>query len=192
MALTIVTTPTIEPVTLTEARQHLRIDALDEDDLILSFIKAATKYSENTQNRAYMDQTWDLTLDIFPNGDIINIPLPPLQSVSSVTYYGTGGTSNTLTASTYVVDINSEPGRLSLAYNEVWPNETLRPVNGVVVRFVAGYGSATSAVPNMAKQAIKLMVGHMFEHRENAEIKKLEKIPDGVFDLLAFERMWPV
>ena len=192
MALTIVTAPTIEPVTLTEARQHLRIDALDEDDLILSFIKAATKYSENTQNRAYMDQTWDLTLDIFPNGDIINIPLPPLQSVSSVTYYGTGGTSNTLTASTYYVDTNSEPGRLSLAYNEVWPNEALRPVNGVVVRFLAGYGSTTSAVPNMAKQAIKLMVGHMFEHRENAEIKKLEKIPDGVFDLLAFERMWPV
>ncbi|KKL52184.1 hypothetical protein LCGC14_2288070, partial [marine sediment metagenome] len=97
-----------------------------------------------------------------------------------------------LTASTYIVDTNSEPGRLSLAYNAVWPNETLRPVNGVVVRFVAGYGSVATAVPNMAKQAVKLMVGHMFEHRENTEIKVLEKIPDGVFDLLAFERIWPV
>ncbi len=192
MALTIVTAPTVEPVTLTEAREHLRIDAPDEDPLIISFIEAATDYCEDLQNRAYIDQTWDLTLDIFPNGDIINIPLPPLQSVSSVTYYGTGGTANTLTSSTYIVDTNSEPGRLSLAYNAVWPNETLRPVNGVVVRFVAGYGSVATAVPNMAKQAVKLMVGHMFEHRENAEIKKLEKIPDGVFDLLAFERIWPI
>ena len=160
--------------------------------MILSFIEAATDYCEDLQNRAYMDQTWDLTLDGFPNGDIINIPLPPLQAVSSVTYYGTGGTPNTMTTTSYVVDTNSEPGRLSLAYNEVWPNETLRPVNGVVIRFVAGYGSVATAVPTMTKQAIKLMVGHMFEHRENTEIKVIEKIPDGVFDLLAFERIWPV
>lgn len=192
MALTIVTKPTIEPVTLTEVREHLRIDALDEDGLILSFIEAATDYCEELQNRAYIDQTWDLTLDVFPNGDIINIPLPPLQGVSSVTYYGPGETEYTMTTTSYVVDTNSEPGRLSLAYNEVWPNETLRPVNGVVIRFVAGYGSVATAVPNMAKQAIKLMVGHMFEHRENTEIKVLEKIPDGVFDLLAFERIWTI
>lgn len=192
MALTIVTKPTIEPVTLTEAREHLRIDALDEDGLILSFIEAATDYCEELQNRAYIDQTWDLTLDVFPNGDIINIPLPPLQAVSSVTYYGTGGTSNTMTTTSYIVDTKNEPGRLSLAYNEVWPNETLRPVNGVVIKFVAGYGSVAAAVPTMAKQAIKLLIGHMFEHRENTEIKVLEKIPDGVFDLLAFERIWTV
>ncbi len=192
MALTIVTTPTIEPVTLTEARQHLRIDALDEDDLILSFIEAATDYCEDMQNRAYMDQIWNLTLDGFPFGNVIRIPLPPLQAVSSLIYYGTGGTANTMTASSYYVDTANEPGSISLVYGEVWPNETLRPMNGVVIKFTCGYGSVATAVPEMPKQAIKLMVGHMFEHRENAEIKKLEKIPDGVFDLLAFERMWPV
>jgi len=192
VALTVVTAPTVRPVDITEIKQHLRIDAVDEDDLLLAYIAASTEYCQDLQNRAYMDQTWDLTLERFPVGDIISVPLPPLQSVSSITYYGTGATANTLTASTYIVDTSSEPGRVSLAYNEVWPTTTLRPVNGVVVRFTAGYGSVTSAVPDMARQAVKLLVGHMYEHRENTEIKALELIPDGVFSLLAFERIWPV
>ncbi len=194
MALTIVTAPTAEPVTLTEAKDHLRVDTTDENSLIEDFIEVATDYCEDLQNRAYLTQTWDLTLDGWPVGDIISIPLPPLQSVSSVTYYSTGGTANTLTAGTYIVDTSSEPGRLSLAYNETWPTITLRPVNGVVVRFVAGYGTA-STVSVRAKQAIKLLVGHMYENRENTAAggsRALENIPDGVFSLMAFERIWPV
>ena len=196
MALTVVTAPTIRPTDLTEIKQHLRIDAVDEDDLLMAYIEAATDYCQDLQNRAYMDQTWDLTLERFPVGDIISIPLPPLQSVTSITYLGTGGTTNTLTASTYLVDTTSEPGSVSLAYQEVWPTIDLQPVNGVVVRFVAGYGSTMSVIPTMAKQAIKLMTGHMYENRENTATgsrgRALENIPDGVFNLLAFERIWPV
>ena len=193
MALTIVTAPTEDPVTLAEAKEHLRIDEANtaESALITAFITASTDYCEKLQNRAFVTQVWDLTLERFPRGDIISIPLPPLQAVSSVTYLGTGGTSNTLTASTYIVDTASEPGRISLAFNEVWPTVDLQPVNGVVVKFTAGYGTA-STVPEMPKQAIKLLVGHMFENRENTNFKPLELIPDGVFGLLAFERIWPV
>ena len=193
MALTIVTAPVTDPVTLAEAKEHLRIDEANtaESALITAFITASTDYCEKLQNRAFITQVWDMTLDSFPRGDIISIPLPPLQAVSSVTYLGTGGTSNTLTASTYIVDTANEPGRISLAFNEVWPTIDLQPVNGVVVKFTAGYGTA-GTVPEMPKQAIKLLVGHMFENRENTNFKPLELIPDGVFNLLAFERIWPV
>ena len=196
MALTIVTAPATDPVTLAEAKEHLRIDEANtaESALITAFITASTDYCEKLQNRAFITQVWDLTLERFPVGDIISIPLPPLQAISSVVYYGTGGTANTLTASTYIVDTSSEPGRVSLAFNEVWPTIDLQPVNGVVVKFVAGYGTASS-VTEMQKQAVKLMVGHMYENRENTEaggVRALKTIPDGVFNLLAFERIWPV
>ncbi len=189
------TAPLIEPVTLYEIKQHLRLDSgvsTDEDNLLNGYITVARETCEPFQNRAYIDQTWDLVLDDWPAGDIITIPRPPLGSVTSITYYATGGTAATLTAGTYIIDKDSEPGRVSLGYGEVWPSTVLRPVKGVIVRFLAGYGSAASSVPTKMKQAIKLLVGHMYEHRENAEIKKLETIPFGVDSLLTFDRIWPI
>ncbi len=195
MALTLVTSPTIEPVTLYEIKQHLRLDSdtsTDEDDVLSNFIIAARDTCEKFQNRAYIDQTWDLVLDDWPGGNIIEIPRPPLGSVTSITYYATGGTAATMTAGTYIIDKDSEPGRVSLGYGEVWPSIVLRPVKGVIVRFLAGYGSAASSVPTRIKQAIRLLVGHMYEHRENAEIKKLENISFGVDNLLTLDRIFPI
>ncbi len=189
------TAPTIEPVTLYEIKQHLRLDSdtsTDEDDVLSNFIIAARDTCEKFQNRAYIDQTWDLVLDDWPGGDIITIPRPPLGSVTSITYYATGGMTATMTASTYIIDKDSEPGRVSLGYGEVWPTTTLRPVKGIIVRFLAGYGSAASSVPTRVKQAIRLLVGHMYEHRENAEIKKLENISFGVDNLLTLDRIFPI
>ena len=195
MALTIVTGPTLEPLTLEEAEDHLRISETStgvEDDLVLGYITAARRYSEKFQNRAYLHQTWNLILDDFPNGDYIEVPLPPLVSVTHVKYYPTGGTAATMTASTYIVDTDSEPGRVHLGYGEVWPSATLRPANGVEVQFICGYGSAASSIPLEIKQAIKLLVGHMYEHREETDIKALLKIATGADDLLWMDRMVPV
>ena len=192
MALTIVTAPTVKPVTDAEIRLHLHIDSAEGSALVNTYIDTATRYCERLQNRAYLDQIWNLVIDGWPAGDIIQIPLPPLQAISSVIYYGTGNTANTMTTTVYHVDTDNEPGSISLAYGEVWPGDTLRPVNGIVIKFTCGYGSVATAVPEMPKQAIKLLVGHWFEHRENTDIKKLEDIPDGVFNLLSFERIWPI
>ena len=195
MALTLVTGPTREPVTLDEVKDHIRISttvSATEDTLLLSFIEVARDYCERYQNRAYLDQTWKLVLDTWPVGSIIRIPRPPLQSATSVTYYGTGGTANSMTTSTYIVDADSEPGRLSLGYGEVWPGETLRPVNGVAVQFICGYGSVASAVPARVKEAIKLIVGDLYEHREDSDIKELKEVPYGVQTLLNLERIWPI
>ena len=195
MARTLVTGPKLEPVTLEEIKDHIRISttvSATEDTLLLSFIEVARGYCEKYQGRAYLDQTWDLVFDDWPNGNIIDIPLPPLQTVSYVYYYGTGGTANTMTASTYIVDSNSEPGRVSLGYGEVWPSETLRPINGVKVRFICGEGSVASAVSSGVKEAIKLIVGDLYEHREDTDIKALLEVPYGVKALLNFERIWPI
>jgi len=195
MALTLVTKPTIEPVTLEEAEDHLRLSETStgvEDTIILGYITTARRHCERFQNRAFIHQTWNLVFDTFPDEKYITVPLPPLVSVTHVKYYGTGGTANTMTASSYIVDTDSEPGRLYLAYGECWPSTTLRPANGVEIQYVCGYGSAASSVPTEVKTAIKLLVGHLYEHREATDIKQVIETAFGASALLWPERIVPI
>lgn len=139
MALRLVTPPSIEPLDLTTAKSHLRVDITDDDNLITTLIPAAREYCEAFQNRAYITQTWEMWLDSWPEGNEIRIPRPPLQSVSSIKYYGTDDTEYTFDAANYFVDTESEPGRVVLKYGKSWPTITLRPTNGICVTFIAGY-----------------------------------------------------
>lgn len=191
MALKLKTAPAAEPVSLTEAKLHLRVDGTDEDTLITALIIAARDWCEGFQNRAYITQTWYLILDEFPMGDCIEIPRPPLQSITSIKYYGTDDTEYTVDSGDYFVDEKSQPGRVSLAYSKSWPSTMLRPANGVIVEFVAGYGAA-AAVPELIKTAMKLIVGHLYEHREETAEKVLAKIPMAAESLLGLDRIMPV
>lgn len=166
MALKLVTAPAVEPVSLAEAKLHLRVDSTDEDALISSLITAARQHAEHVTRRAFITQTWEVQMDGWPDGDTIEVPLPPLQSVTSVSYYDAGGTEYTMPSTDYIVDTKSAPGRIVLAYGKSWPSTTLRPAAGVVVRFVGGYGSAASDVPAAIKAAMLLHIGALYEHRE--------------------------
>jgi uncharacterized phiE125 gp8 family phage protein len=103
-------------------------------------------------------------LDAFPAG-ILELPKPPLQSIEEVVYIDSNGVEQTLAASAYKVDALTDPGRIAPAYGEVWPTTRAEP-NAVRIRFVAGFGDSSSAVPAPIKQAILLLVGHLFENRE--------------------------
>lgn len=166
MPLTLVTAPEVEPITLTEAKLHLRVTENNEDALISALIIAAREGAESFTRRAIITQTWDLTLDEFP--EEIETPFPKLQSVSSVTYIDTDGNSQTLNASEYTVDTKSEPGRVVEAYGKTWPS-TRDVINAVTVRFVAGYGLA-SAVPKSLVQGMLMHIGHMYANRESVNI----------------------
>lgn len=181
MALSLVTAPAIEPVTVAEARAHLRIDGNDHDDVIARLIRAARRRAEAATRRALVTQTWDLTLDDFPCW-AIEMPRPPLVSVTHIKYYDTTGAQQTLSAALYLVDSKSEPARITPAYGQSWPM-TRDQVNAVEVRFVAGYGADT-AVPDDIKAAILLMVGHLFEHREEVSDLQTYKLPFAVDALL--------
>lgn len=192
MALKLKTAPAVEPVTLTEAKAHLRVDGTDEDTFITSLIVAAREYCEKYSNRACITQTWYLWLDSFPCSDSISLPLPPLQSVASIKYYDTDNAESTISNGDYFVDPVSEPGRISLAYGKRWPGIVLRPVNGVCIEFVCGYGLAV-AVPQGIKQAILLLVGHWYGNREAAGAGSVSKeIEFAVSSLLGVDRVVPV
>lgn len=146
MTLVLITPPAAEPVSLPEAKAHLRVDTADDDSLITALIAAAREYCEGFQNRAYVTQTWQLWLDAWPKGSEIRIPRPPLQAVNGVKYYGADNTEYVLPPADYFVDTRSEPGRIVLACGKSWPSVTLRPANAVCVEFVAGHKSYQGTV----------------------------------------------
>lgn len=193
MALKLVAAPAVEPLSTAEAKLHLRVDATDEDTLISSLIVEARQHAENFTSQGLITQTWDLQLDGWPDKNEIKIPLPPLQSITSVKYYGTDGTEYTMTASNYIVDTKSEPGRIVLAYGKSWPSTTLQPAAGVLVRFVAGYGAAAANVPDAIKSALKLHIGLLYEHREAISVGRGDAavvLPLAYDALLASYRVW--
>lgn len=161
-----VTDATTEPLTTAEAKAHLDVTGSNDDTLIDDIVTAAREFIEGATNRALITQTWDLFLDEFPVTNAIIVPWPPLATVTSVKYTPDVDSSTTTFASSkYIVDTNSEPGRIVLEKDEVWPTDSLKSVNGVEVRFVAGYGAA-SDVPKRTKQMVRLLVGHWYQNPE--------------------------
>jgi uncharacterized phiE125 gp8 family phage protein len=181
------TAPTVEPISLLEAQEHLRLDVDDDAGLVTNLIQTAREYCEAYQGRAFITQTWYLWLDEWP--ECIKMPLPPLVSVTSIKYYSTANVEATMSASDYYVDTNSTPGRIVLAYGKTWPSTTLRTANGICVEFVCGYGATGATVPAAVRQAILLMVGHLYENREASSEKPLTVVPMAIDSLLWLERV---
>jgi uncharacterized phiE125 gp8 family phage protein len=154
----------IEPVTLAVMKEHLHYDASDQDDRIEALIAVARAACEAETNRAFLTQTWTLSLDRFPRG-VIELPHPPLQSVLSIAYTDTNGDAQALDESDYQVDAISEPGRIAPARGCTWPTTDSESFGAVIVSYQAGW-SAAASVPDEIKHAIKLLSGHWFEHLE--------------------------
>jgi uncharacterized phiE125 gp8 family phage protein len=183
MASKIVTQPATEPVTLAEVKEYLRLDGSDHDDLLTSLIASARQWCEMYQNRAYITQTWETWLDRwhFP----IRLARAPLGAVSYIKYYTSDNTEKTWAVTEYQVDAITDPARINLAYNVTPPNDVLRPMNAIVIRYTTGYGAAAN-VPDVVKLAIKMIIAFRFENPEH------DGVPDAVKYLLMGDRVVPV
>ena len=193
MAIRVIAGPIIEPITIDDLKNDLKVDAdLTEDDALIRALGiAARRVAESIQNRALITQTLELALDEWPGGNTLEIPRPPLKSVASITYYDEDDAEHVLDPASYYVDTYSEPGRVVLKAGESWPDEVLRPANGVIVQFVAGYGDEESEVPETTVQALRLLVGHWYENREAVSSTGAipKEVPFGVMSLLWLDRV---
>jgi len=166
MGLTLITGPSSEPITSTEAKAQTRVDISDDDTLIGTDITAARQHLEGITRRAFVEQTWDYTLPAFPAGAIV-LPIQPVMSVTSISYVDSTGATASFSYGTspdtpkYDVLTDGPRTRIIPKYNLTWPT-TRDHGNAVTVRFVAGY----STVPEDIKKAIKLLVAHYYENRE--------------------------
>jgi uncharacterized phiE125 gp8 family phage protein len=169
MSLILSAAPAATPVSVAEVMAHMRVEDAAEVNLISGYLDAAVGYLDGVDGvlgRALVTQTWILTLDAFPASaeDALELPLPPLQSVTSITYVDTDGVTQTWSSALYDEVPTEKRGFVKPAYGEEWP--TVRDQTAAVtVTFVAGYGAA-AAVKAPIKQAIQLLCSHFYEHRE--------------------------
>ena len=167
MTVVMTAAPAAEPISLAEAKAHLRVDTGDEDTLIASLIVAGRMLIERNLGLALITQGWSYYLDHWPERGCISLPLLPVQAVSAVTVHDEDGGSSVLDADGYAVDVLSAPARITLT--SATPSVVTRPFNAFEVAFTAGYGDAGADVPRPICQAVMLLVAHWFERREPVE-----------------------
>lgn len=182
----VITGPTTEPISATEAKLHCRIDTSADDTLVAQYIKAARKLIEKATGRTIHQQTLEWHLDAFPSESYIVLPrATPLISITSITYKDSDATVNTMSASEYIADTDTMPGRVVLAYNASWPSFTAYPVNPIKVRYTAGIATASPVTEcgEDIKIPMYLLTAHLYENKELASEQELSEIPLGI-------RMW--
>lgn len=171
--------PTLEPVTLDEAKLHLRDSPDIDDPLVAACVSAARRWAEIRSRKWFIRRTFTLSLDGFPIGrGSIVIPPCPLVSIASASYRDGNGTSQPLTG--YVIAKRCNPGELRLAYNATgWPTHSVGP-ECITITGTAGFADDPGGVPEIAKRAMLMVVGHLYENRESVVVgASVAEVPQG-------------
>lgn len=171
--------PAVEPLTLVQAKQHLRVDFDDDDELITDLISVARETAEDRTSRALILSRWRLTVDAF--SPALELPNPPCLSVQSVTFFDVDGVQRTLDPADYFVDTVSEPAYIVPAAGRSWP-ATQDRINAIVVEYSAGYGAAAADVPKPVVQWIKLAMTDLYDNRSLSADKP--QVPQNFADSL--------
>ena len=177
MSHKVITPPASEPVTLSDAKLHLRVDTTDDDSLISAMISAAREQAESETNTAIGSQTREIALDAFP--EAFKLEGHPVASVTSIKYLDESGVEQTLNPADYSLDDYNAPGYVTIGFGKQWPS-TLAVPNAVKIRYVCGY----TTVPESIKTWIKLHVGTMYKQRESFVSGQAMAIPDRYFQRL--------
>ena len=185
------TEPAVEPVTLAEAKAHLRVDISEDDALIGAIVKAAREFCEEYLDRSLVHTQWTMRMDALPWE--IELPRPPVAQAGTttatvVTYTLETQATATLDASTYRVDRTATPGVIRTVYGGTWPGH-LSDQNSVSVTWWGGYGSDGTAVPAAIRSAMLMLVASLYEHRSAVLTGTISKeVEFGVKALLDTQR----
>lgn len=182
--------PAQEPVLFEEMKAHARVTGPEEEALLAGNIIAARRWVEGFTYRALISQTWTLKLGTVPSRDdaLIELPGGRVQSVTSITYTDADGATQTWDAANYTVDTDWEPGRVGLAYGEVWP--TIREWGlPITITYVAGYGDDPSDVPEELRTAIRMVALELFENRQESDDVSLNMVSWGAEKLASRYRI---
>lgn len=189
----LVTAPVSEPITLTEAKAHLRVTDTDDDTGITTLITVARQVVEEESSLALFTQTRKLILETWPPSGRIYLTRPPLQSITSVQYVDPDGVTRTFSSALYTVvgavatplkDLSTQDAAyLTPAYGQSWPSIRGTP-DSVIVTYDCGW-KTTAAIPEVVKQAILLTLADLYEHREPTITGTIVDVRPVVRDLLA-------
>lgn len=190
MKTTLVAAPANPVVDVAFMKEHLLIDHDLDDYYIESLISSAILTVENITNRRLSLSTWKAYADEWPT-DYFKIPYGQLRSVARVTYKNSGGDEVTLDPDTYIVDVESDPGRVMLGYGKSWPSVPLYPSNPICIEFTCGYED----VPWPLKVAVMMTATDLYQNRGSVMVAggtvRLVEIPQHIMGLLWSYRLFP-
>jgi uncharacterized phiE125 gp8 family phage protein len=172
-------------MSLAEAKAHCRVDHDDEDAYLVALIEAATGHLDGYSGvlgRALLSQTWRQDFEDF--GDVMRLPVGPVQSVTTVSYQDASGVDQTLASTEYVLLRDDFGDYVTLAANKSWPSVGER-ADAVKITYLAG----SAGIPVAIKHAALLLVGHWFANREAVSAGSMMATPMAVDALLTPHRM---
>lgn len=158
--------PAVEPVSLTEAKQHLRLETTADDTFITSIIKTARKICEQFTGQCFIHQGFALFLDQFPHDGTVTLLKEPIASLDAVKVYDADDVAAVQVLDNYFLD---PVKKQVLLKNSVFTPTPGRTVNGVEVDYTVGYGADASDVPDDIKQAILRVVTDVYENRGDTQ-----------------------
>ena len=190
MGYSLITAPQAEPLTLAEAKLHLRVEnyVFEDDVLINALIIAARQYAEQLTGRSIVNQQWLYVTDEFAGRSFMggfgrdsasfgNLPYNgfalekgPVQSIDYIKYLDMAGVLQTMPASQYAAELTGMLARVTPKFGQIWP-VALPQIGAVQIAFTAGYASvdttgAAVGVPEGLKAWMKLRIGALYENRE--------------------------
>lgn len=187
MALVYVSGPAVEPVSVAEAKDYLRLDGDIEDALVASLVLTSRLHVEAALGLALVTQSWRLILDRWPESGAQRLPIRPVQSVSEIRILSAEGQPAILDPAGYALDGAAAAPRL-LSLSGAWSQPGQSRL-GIEIDIIAGFGASPDDVPAPLRQAIKLLVAHWYENREIVEIgAAATRVPDQVSELLSVWR----
>jgi uncharacterized phiE125 gp8 family phage protein len=197
VSLILITPPVGTPISLHEARAQCRVDDDSEDALIVGYIRSASEHVEQLTGLKLLDQTWEWTVDGFPDRcGWLRLPLAPLLQLVSILYQDTQGNVQTLDPLIYRIEgIGSvEPARLILAPNQTWPS-TWHGFGAVIIRMRVGWVDHNS-VPEALRVAVGMLVAHFYSFREpvvaGSEYGPASHVPYSVRELVSPYRIFAI
>lgn len=177
----VTTAPALEPVSVAELKTFARIDGTTEDTLLAEFIQAARENTEKYLSRALITQTITASLDFW--GDMaIQLPQPPLISVTQIHTLDESDVQTVYSASNYYLITDEEPGKVIIKSGASPPTTTIRQKGGIQIVYLAGYGAASSDVPQGIRMGVQLWAASIYENRVIGK----EPPPEAISSLRSF------
>jgi uncharacterized phiE125 gp8 family phage protein len=193
-SVTRVAGPAVEPLTVAEAKLHLRVDISEDDAFIGTLITAAREWVENYLDRTLITTQLILRAAEFPTEEL-ELARPPMVASGTattvvVTYTLADTTTATLSTALYRVDRTSTPGNVAPIINGTWPSDVIEDANAVAVTYWAGYGPTSASVPATIRHACLMLIGHWYESRSTVLVGVTSKPLEFAVESLLASNNW--
>lgn len=180
--------PAVAPVSLDDAKMHLRVDHSHEDSLIVALIDAASAHidGQGVLGRALITQTWATWVGSAPG--VVTLPVGPFQSLTSIDYYDSDNALQSGTLSDFETRLAGDFVTVQPKSGASWPTAYSR-ADAIKITYVVGFGDTGDDVPQSIRQAMLLLIGHWYENRMAVSEANLKEVPLAVDALLGIERV---